>query len=216
MRQGVIYIREEKFYVMNYPSTHKSLLERVRNGEEIAWSEFYDRYKGIIRAVGSLYHFNEDEQDDLLQRVMVKFLAHAKTYVYRQGVVKFRTYLARIIRSEAVDYIRSSAARRNAEESAGTFKVEDDSFEEEFMNEWRKAVLAEALEELRSRVKFKTYQAFQLYGLQNRPSKDVAALLEISEHQVHLAKSRCAEMLREIIARYNTEDGALKLNVQSR
>ena len=41
---------------MNYPSTHRSLLERVRNGEEIAWSEFYDRYKGIIRSVGSLYH----------------------------------------------------------------------------------------------------------------------------------------------------------------
>ena len=198
---------------MKYPSTHKTLLDRVQNGEEIAWSEFYDRYKGIIRAVGSLYHFNEDEQDDLLQRVMVKFFANAKTYVYRQGEVKFRTYLARIIRSEAVDTIRSNAAQRNAEESAWMFKIEDDSFEEEFMNEWRKAVLAEALEELRSRVKFKTYQAFQLYGLQNRPSKDVAALLEISEHQVHVAKSRCAEMLKEIIARHNAEDGALKLDV---
>ena len=62
---------------MKYPSTHKTLLERVQNGEEIAWSEFYDRYKGIIRAGGSLYHFNEDEQDDLLQRVMVKFFANA-------------------------------------------------------------------------------------------------------------------------------------------
>ena len=198
---------------MNYPSTHKTLLERVQNGEEIAWSEFYDRYKGIIRAVGSLYHFSEDEQDDLLQRVMVKFFANAKTYVYRQGEVKFRTYLARIIRSEAVDTIRSNAARRNAEESAWMFKIEDDSFDKEFMDEWRKAVFAEALEELRSRVKFKTYQAFQLYGLQNRPSKDVAALLEISEHQVQVAKSRCAEMLREIIARCNAEDGDLKLDV---
>ena len=198
---------------MNYPSTHKSLLERVLSGEEIARSEFYDRYKGIIRAVGSLYHFSEDEQDDLVQRVMVKFFANAKTFVYREGLVKFRTYLARIIRSEAVDYIRSNVARQNAEERAVPPSIEDDPFEKEFMTEWRKAVLAEALEELRSRVKFKTYQAFQLYGLQNRPAKDVAALLEVSEHQVHVAKSRCAELLKEIIARYNAEDGALKLDV---
>jgi len=141
---------------------------------------------------------------------MVKFFAHAKSFVYREGKVKFRTYLARIIRSEAVDYIRANAARRRAEERAAAVapEVEDRSFEVEFMNEWRKTVLAEALEELRSRVKFKTYQAFQLYGLQNRPVKDVAALLEISEHQVHVAKSRCSAMLQEIIARYDAEDGA--------
>ena len=101
---------------MNYPSTHKSLLERVQNGDEISWSEFYDRYKGIIRAVGAFYHFRDDEQDDLVQRVMMKFFANAKTYVYREGQVKFRTWLARIIRSEAVDFIRANAARKRAEE----------------------------------------------------------------------------------------------------
>ena len=99
---------------MNYPSTHQSLLERVQNGDEFSWAEFYDRYKPVIRAVGSLYHFSEDERDDLVQRVMVKFFANSKTYVYREGVVKFRTHLARIIRSEAVDYIRSNAAQRKA------------------------------------------------------------------------------------------------------
>ena len=197
---------------MNWPSTHKSLLTRVRRGDEISWSEFYDRYRGIIRAVGALYHFSEEEQDDLLQRVMVKFFGNAATFVYREGQVKFRTYFARIIRSEAVDFIRSNAARRRAEKRSVDDSVEVDSFEREFMTEWRKTVLAEALEELRSRVKFKTYQAFQLYGLQNRPAKEAAALLEISEHQVHLAKSRCAAMLAGIVARYNAEDGELKLD----
>ena len=198
---------------MNWPSTRKSLLDRVQHGDEISWNEFYDRYKGIIRAVGALYHFSEEEQDDLVQRVMVKFFANAKMFVYREGKVKFRTYFARIIRSEAVDFIRSNSARKNAEARAADGNIEVDSFEREFMTEWRKTVLAEALEELRSRVKFRTYQAFQLYGMQNRPAKEVAALLEISEHQVHLAKSRCAATLADIVARYNAEDGELKLDV---
>ena len=198
---------------MNWPSTHKSLLERVQHGDEVSWTEFYDRYKQIIRAVGGLFGFDEAERDDLLQRVMVKFFANAETYVYREGQVKFRTYFARIVRSEAVDFIRSNAARKRAEERFAEADIGDSTFDVAFMDEWRKAVLAEALEELRSRVKFKTYQAFQLYGLQARPAKDVAALLEISEHQVHVAKSRCAEMLRQIVARYNAEDGALALDV---
>ena len=198
---------------MNWPSTHGSLLKRVQGGDEISWTEFYDRYKGIVRAVGALYSFNEDERDDLVQRVMVKFFANAKTYVYREGGVMFRTYFARIIRSEAVDYIRSNAARRRLEGRAACPVDEDDAFERAFMSQWRKMILADALEELRIRVKFKTFQAFQLYGMQNRPAKDVAALLEISEHQVHVAKNRCTAMLREIVSRYNSEDGALRLDV---
>ena len=200
---------------MNYPTTQSSLLERVQNGDEISWDEFYTRYQGIVRSVGAaVYRFNAEECDDLLQRVMVKFFANANTFVYRKGEVRFRTYFATIIRSEAVDYIRSNAARRRAEERAvADDGGDDDSFAREFMTEWRKAVFEEALEELRSRVKFKTYQAFRLYGLQNRPAKDVAALLEVSEHQVHVAKSRCASMLADIIARYNAEDGELKLDV---
>ena len=200
---------------MNYPTTQSSLLERVQNGEGISWDEFYSRYQGIVRSIGAfVYRFNGEECDDLLQRVMVKFFANAKTFSYRKGEVRFRTYFATIIRSEAVDYIRSNAARRRAEERAvADGGVDDDAFEREFMTEWRKAVLEEALEELRSRVKFKTYQAFRLYGLQNRPAKDVAALLEMSEHQVHVAKSRCAAMLADIIARRNAEDGELKLDV---
>ena len=200
---------------MNYPTTRSSLLERVQNGDGISWNEFYTRYQGIVRSIGAtVYRFNAEECDDLLQRVMIKFFANAKTFAYRKGEVRFRTYFAAIIRSEAVDYIRSNAARRRAEERAvADGGGDDDSFAREFMTEWRKAVFEEALEELRSRVKFKTYQAFRLYGLQNRPAKDVAALLEVSEHQVHVAKSRCASMLADIIARYNAEDGELKLDV---
>ena len=198
---------------MNYPSTHPSLLEKIRQGDEIAWSDFYDRYKGVIRAVGALYRFNEEEQNDLVQRVMAKFCPQSRRFVYRAGVVRFRTYFATIIRSEAVDYIRANAARRRAEERAAALSgIDEDSFARTFLEEWRRAAFAEALEELRGRVKFKTYQAFQLYGLQNRPVREVAELLEISEHQVHVAKSRCTGMLREIVARYDAADEELELH----
>ena len=159
---------------MNFPSTHRTLLDKVRSGDEVSWEEFYERYSPIVRFVGTLYGLGDDECADLVQRVMLKFFNVAGRFVYREGEVRFRTYFATVIRSEAVDYIRANAARRRAEERAAVDRSVDESFDRGFMDEWRKLVLKEALEELRSRVEFKTYQAFQLYGLQNRPAARVA------------------------------------------
>ena len=63
---------------MNFPSTHKSLLEKIKDGNEIFWEEFYRRYSPIIRYIGSLYRFTPEECDDLVQNVMLKFFNHSK------------------------------------------------------------------------------------------------------------------------------------------
>ena len=198
---------------MNFPSTHRTLLDKVRAGDEVSWEEFYGRYSPVVRFVGALYGLRGDECEDLIQLVMVKFFNSAGRFVYREGEVRFRTYFATVIRSAAVDLIRANAAHRRAEERAAADPTFDESFEKGFLDEWRKLVLKEALEELRSRVAFRTYQAFQLYGLQDRPAAQVAELLDMTVHQVHVAKSRCTATLREIVARRNAEDGELELDV---
>ena len=43
---------------MNYPTTQSSLLERVQQGDEISWNEFYFRYAPVIRAAGMGFKFN--------------------------------------------------------------------------------------------------------------------------------------------------------------
>lgn len=40
---------------MNYPPTRKTLLEKIKNGDEIYWNEFYSRYAPVIKYVGRLY-----------------------------------------------------------------------------------------------------------------------------------------------------------------
>ncbi len=195
---------------MQYPSTHKTLLERVQAGDSISWEEFYERYAPVIRCSGALYRFNESECSDLVQNVMTKFFVHAKRFEYREGKVKFRTYLASIIRSQAIDMIRKRNTQQNAE---AQYDIDTllQPFEDSFLTEWRKIMLEEAKEELKNRVDAKTYQAFLFYGLQNRPVKQVAETLEMTENQIYLAKSRCARIMEEIIARYNQEDEGLKL-----
>ena len=89
-----------------------------------------------------------------------------KTFVYRKGEVKFRTYFSRIVQSQAVDMIRRNAKQKDL---PGELPENPAPFEELFMTEWRKAVLEEAKAELRLRVTPKTYQAYELYVLQGQP-----------------------------------------------
>ena len=99
---------------MNFPSTHRTLLDKVRAGDEVSWEEFYGRYSPVVRFVGALYGLRGDECEDLIQLVMVKFFNSAGRFVYREGEVRFRTYFATVIRSAVVDLIRANAAHRRA------------------------------------------------------------------------------------------------------
>ena len=198
---------------MNYPTTQSSLLERVQQGDEISWNEFYFRYAPVIRAAGMGLKFNETECEDLIQQVMLKFFNHAETFVYRKGEVKFRTYFAQIVRSQEVDMIRKSASQKNLH-----CELPDnlDPFNELFMEEWRKAVFEEAKAELRLRVDPETYQAFELYVLQGRSAAKVAEVLAISTNQLYAVKHRCMNIIQKIIARHNEADKELHLELQGR
>lgn len=200
----------ERAESMDYPTTQSSLLERIQQGDEISWNDFYFRYSPVVRCVGAGYRFSEMECDDLVQQVMLKFFANSKTFVYKKGEVKFRTYFSRIVQSQAIDLYRRNTVQKNLVMDA---PGNPDPFDAVFMDEWRKAVLDEAKEELRRRVDVKTYQAFELYGMQHRPAEKVMEVLGISRDSLYAAKSRCLHILQEIVKRHNQADGELNLEL---
>ncbi len=195
---------------MNYPPTQKTLLERVQNGDEISWDEFYRRYAPVIRAAGKGAGFNDAECGDLIQTVMLKFFSNARTFTYREGQVKFRTWFARIIRSSIVDQIRDASRQKNLD---AEIPEQPDPFDQIFLEEWRKAALEEAKDELRSRVDEKTWQAFEMYGLQNRDAKQVALILGVTVNQLYVAKNRCTAMLKKIVKHHNEADPEARIEL---
>lgn len=194
-----------------YPQTRKSLLERVQLGDEESWDKFYEIYSPVVRVLGRSYSLTESECDDLVQLVMVKFFKSIRSYVYRDGKVKFRTWFYHLVRSQAVDHIRANARTRNIQ--LEKLPVSTEELEDDFMNSWRQAVLRDALNDLRLRVDAQTYQAFELYGLQNRPARQVAEVLGLSVSSVYVAKNRCRKILTETVNRLNAVDKELHLEL---
>ena len=195
---------------LKYPTTSKTLLDRIAAGDEISWDEFYERYSGIVQALATFNGLNDAEADDICQQVMLQFFKQSKTFKFDPDIARFRTYFGKIINSRIKDHFRRKKEVPSDEIEPEPFEGKTDEL---FLTEWRKMILQEAERELKNRVAPETFQAYELYAVQSRPVEKVAAYLNCSVNQVYQAKKRCFAMMREILIRMNEQDPELKLEL---
>ena len=201
---------------MPYPTTRTTLLNRL-NGDESAWTEFFHRYETAIADIGRYKGLSPDEWSDLVQNVMIRF--HRKVeagFKYDPSLAKFRTFFSKLVKGCVYDLLR---LREKRGVPLDGIAVEDDGSRPDelldmaLLEKWRTIIREEAMLELARRVDEKTFQAFELYALEDRPVKETAELLNLSADSVYVAKSRCMKILRGTVARLNAEDPELKLDV---
>ena len=198
---------------IKYPTTSKTLLEKISSGDEISWDEFYRKYAPVIKAVAK-YKGIEYDADDICQQVMMHFFKQSRTFKFDPGIAKFRTYLGRIVSWKIIDYYRKKREKLFGEYSGELDAVPVDAeLDKIYMAEWHKVIIAEAEDELKKRVSPDTFQAYQLYAVQGRPVEKVAAFLECSANQVYQAKKRCFAMMREILLKMNEADPDLQMEL---
>ena len=65
--------------------------------------------------------------------------------------------------------------------------------------EWHQHILKQAMEELKNMIESETYQAFELYVVDEWPPQKVADFLDIKIASVYTAKNRAIKKLRGII-----------------
>ena len=199
-----------------YPSTHKTLLERIRGGDDVSWQEFYDRYSPAVLNICSNSGFSESEGLDILQNVMLKIFRNDLVMKFDPERARFRTYFNHILRSCIGDF-KKKKDRLNEREISGEeipetpVPAELDSLIEA---EWKNQMLKEALERLRNQVKPETFLAFQLTAIQGKSTQAAAEFIQMDVNMVYVARSRCLARLRKIIDEINREDPELNLEMK--
>ena len=196
-------------------TTKKSLLAKVRAGDEVSWAEFYAAYKPLILLCGQDCLLTPDENDELVQQVMSEIfrkdivgkydpehIPDDVVFHYDPAHGRFRHYLRGIIRNQALKLIRKRK---------GTVDLDDpvqqvaepavDVWDEMWDEEWKRHVLAMALTELKGHVQPETYVAFEMYAIQERSVQEVADFLNLPIASIYTAKSRCIAALKEIISK---------------
>lgn len=191
-------------------TTNKTLLEQVRNGDEVSWKAFYELYRPLILLRGKDLGLTESEKEELVQIVMTEIFRKAilttydcnklpenLAFKYDLKYGRFRHFLRRIITNHALKIIRSRPI--NQVELKNAAGVSDCRSDDLWEREWQEHLLRCGLAELRKRVEPITYQVFESYAIRGRRAQQVAELYGVSLNSVYTAKSRCTDLLHSLI-----------------
>ena len=183
-------------------STHKSLLSKIAQGDEVGWEDFYRTYAPLIWIRGGDRNLTPSERQDLIQDVMVSMFSGIGHFKYDTTKGRFRDYIRKIIDRRAVDIIR----KRDIAQSVGDdieHAVDDHGRDDDdtWLDEWKGHVFTQALVELKGEIEPKTYQAFELYAIDGWSVAETAKFTGMSVNSVYVAKNRAVEKLKDIISK---------------
>lgn len=195
--------------------TQTRLLEQVRDGRNRqAWADFHRIYAPMISSFCRRMGLIEADTEDATQEILMAAHDALRDGKYDPRKGRFRAWLYGVARNKALvahrDRRRPSRAQAvETDEGIDLLSgLEDQHPEAErriWEQEWRYALLAEALRQVQPTLNEKVYLAFLRYGVACRPVEEVAAELDLSTSSVYVYKQRALDAIRAWIAAYDAE-----------
>jgi len=195
------------------------LLDRIRRGNEQAWLEFVDRYRGRLLSFARAKLLQSADAEDAVQETFIAFIKSLPNY---RGECGLETYLFVLLRRKIIDTYRSRQARHACliQDTYGT--QGDDKPSDPFADvagpahtaswyvraaekcELQRLALDDALSRLvdgfKSSLNFRDMQITELLFYCQLSNQDVAKVMDIKENAVALIKHRSLKQIRKHVA----------------
>lgn len=180
---------------MTHHATEAELIARIKEGENAAMKELYDRHIRYLTAVASRY-VDDSVLRDVLQEGFVKIFSTISRFEPR-GTGSLRAWMVRIVVNVALDHIKQSVNTIPLE-ALPDLREEDEEPPTDDI----------AIEEIHSLIRqlpvgYRTI--FNLYVFERLGHREIAKRLGITEgtsaSQLHRAKALLAKMIKE----YNSQ-----------
>ncbi|MFO7655046.1 MAG: sigma-70 family RNA polymerase sigma factor [Candidatus Krumholzibacteriia bacterium] len=174
------------------------LLQRCRDGDELAWEALVREHQARVYAVALGYTGAVDEARDLAQEIFVRVFRKLHTC---EDPDRFVSWLLRIARNAGIDHLRRRRARPPrqdipAEEMVDLVHRGPDP-EEEFLRDRRKRLVLRALQTLSKINK----EIVLLKDIQGLPLEEIARILDLPLGTVKSRSSRArVELARAVLA----------------
>ncbi len=176
-------------------TTRQSLLVRVRDWkDQEAWERFYGLYAPLLVRYARSRGLDADAAEEIRDQCLEIIARRMPHFRYDRAVGRFQSWLYRIVSAKVID--RQRAARRAAKEIPEGIADSAPTPEEEWDRRWRYQHLQYCLEQVRSDVSEKPYQAFRMLLDEELSVEDVAQRLQITKNQVYKAKSMVLKRIR--------------------
>ena len=191
--------------------TRASLLGRLKQwDDQPGWQEFYQTYRGLIRAFALKAGLTETEAEDVVQETMVSLAKTMPTFEYKPAECSFKTWLLHLTRKRIADQFRKRPAEVRLVNSPGLETKRTGTAEnapdpvEPALNviwdeEWENHLMTAALEKLRRQAKPKQFQIYYLHVVRKLSTAEVSSALGVNIGQIYLAKHRLGRLFRKIL-----------------
>ncbi len=192
-----------------FPSTHRSLLERLKHDDQ-AWAEFYRLYGRVILRLALRARLPDADAQDVQANVLRRFhSAVRRGFAVDPSRGRFRAFLRTLTRREIM---RQQRWRRQAWGAAAhPDDVPRSAAEPE--NQWatleRQARWVVVMQRLRAapRVSHRDLRAFEDYELNEQPAPVVAKRYGVTVNRLYGIRHEMLRRLRVIKARLDRELG---------
>ena len=194
------------------PKTRQSLLIRLRQNSQDAWSEFLEIYEQAIIDYARRRGLQDADARDVTQEVLAAVDKKVEQWKDDPSIGKFRGWLFRVARNIAVDKVIQQSRRASASGDTRVIQMlaeqpgvaEDESTV--FWTEYRRTLLNWAAEQVQPRVKESSWQSFFLTAIEGHRPEDVAEQLNVSVGSVYAAKFRIVSRIRKIVSQFDDSE----------
>lgn len=179
------------------PTTDNELLQRLRQGDEIAFRQLYDRYcRQIAAFIYQLTH-SAVEAEDLLQETFLKLWASREQL---PPIIHFGNYLFMMARNKTLDYLRKAAQeQRLLDHIWANISEVADNLDLQLNARESQALISRALSQL-------TPQQQTIFRLSRQEGMDHAAIaiqLGLSKSRVKNVQVETLKFIRRFLAQYS-------------
>ena len=186
--------------------TRPSLLSRLKDlGDQQSWTEFCGLYRKLIYSMAARSGLNRAESHDVAQEVFIIVSRKIENFRYDPSRGSFKSWLALITRRRIEKQLKKRLPLSSADDSTRTSTIcripAAESFEAAWDEEWSRNLWTIALDRIKTRLKPKQFQMFDLYALKQWPINDVARALGVSTTHVYVNKHRVAAALKQELSR---------------
>jgi RNA polymerase sigma factor (sigma-70 family) len=194
-------------------ATQASLLELLKDlNDQDSWQNFYTVYWKLIFSFAIKHGLTGVEAEEVVQETFITVARSLPEFRYDPERCSFKTWLLNVTLWRIQDQLRkrhpediSMHCEPGDTERANTVECilgpESERLAGLWEEEWKKYVFERALARVKTRVKEKQLQIFDLYALEGWPARKVARSLGVSLPRVYVAKHRLCRLLSKEIQR---------------
>lgn len=185
-------------------TTRASLLLRIRDrGDSGAWAEFDAIYRPILTRLCLARRLDRAAAEDVVQYCMLNVHRYIDGFDYDPSKGRFKAWLRTIALNHMKNLARGGGDVQGDTAVYANDAATGDSPEATFDKLWMEEHLAYCLKAIREEVEPKTFEAFQLYALEEKSPEEVCAQVGLEPAQLYRIKykmtQRLGEKMRELL-----------------